>query len=76
MACGSRSASQRRTWAAATGNAATVDTASAATPGRTTMLNATSSVCSAKICTPLPDDRLSMVGSTEPSIEFSIGTHA
>ena len=47
VADGRCSASQWRTWAAATGNAATVETLSMPTPGRTTMLNATSSVCSA-----------------------------
>ncbi len=45
-------------------------------PGLTTMLNATSSVVSAKICSGDPIARLSSVGITEPSIEFSIGTHA
>ena len=39
-------------------------------------VNATSRVSSAKICSGVPIARLSSVGSTEPSIEFSIGTHA
>ena len=42
----------------------------------TTMVNATSRVSSAKICSGVPVARLSSVGSTDPSIEFSIGTHA
>ena len=46
-ASGRQSASQCRTWAAATGNAATVRTCSAVTPGRVTMLKATSRVSSA-----------------------------
>ncbi|COY63987.1 Uncharacterised protein [Mycobacterium tuberculosis] len=45
-------------------------------PGLTTMLNVTSSVVSANTCRRTPMARLSKVGSTEPSIEFSIGTHA
>jgi len=40
------------------------------------MVNAMSSVVSAKIWTGAPVATLSSVGSTEPSIEFSIGTHA
>ena len=40
------------------------------------MLNATSSVNSAKTCSGEPMARLSRVGSTDPSIEFSIGTQA
>ncbi len=40
------------------------------------MVNATSRVSSAKICSSEPVARLSSVGSTDPSIEFSIGTHA
>ena len=40
------------------------------------MLNATSSVSSAKICSGVPIARLSSVGMIEPSIEFSMGTHA
>jgi hypothetical protein len=39
-------------------------------------LNVTSSVVSANTCTGEPMARLSRVGITEPSIEFSIGTHA
>ena len=42
----------------------------------TTMLNATFSVVSAKICSGDPIAKVSNVGVTEPSIEFSIGTHA
>ena len=51
-------------------------TSAAAVPGRTTIVNATSRVSSAKICNGDPVARLSSVGSTDPSIEFSIGTHA
>ena len=40
------------------------------------MLNATSSVVSANTCSRDPMARLSNVGVTDPSIEFSIGTHA
>jgi hypothetical protein len=40
------------------------------------MLNDTARVSSAKICSGAPTARLSSVGSTEPSMEFSIGTHA
>ena len=69
-------ASHCRTWAAATGNAARVRTSAALLPGLTTMLNATSSVVSANTCSGEPMARLSRVGVTEPSIEFSIGTHA
>lgn len=75
-ASGRFSASQRRTCAAATGNAATVRTSAAATPGRMTMLNATSSVSSANTCSGVPAARLSSVGITEPSMEFSMGTQA
>ena len=45
-------------------------------PGRTAIVNAMSRVNSAKICNGEPFARLSSVGSTEPSIEFSIGTQA
>ena len=45
-------------------------------PGLTTMLNATSSVVSANTCRGEPMARLSSVGITDPSIEFSIGTQA
>ena len=44
--------------------------------GLTTMLNVTSSVVSAYTCSGDPLARLSRVGDTDPSIEFSIGTHA
>jgi len=40
------------------------------------MLKATSSVSSANPCSGVPIVRLSSVGVTEPSIEFSIGTQA
>ena len=40
------------------------------------MVKATSRVSSAKICSGRPVARLSSVGSTDPSIEFSIGTQA
>ena len=43
---------------------------------RTAMLKATSRVCSAKICSGVPAARLSIVGTTEPSMEFSIGAQA
>ena len=61
----------------ATGNAATVvHIGAVAVPAATAMVNATSSVSSAKICSGEPVARLSSVGSTDPSIEFSIGTQA
>ena len=69
-------ASQCLTWAAATGNAATVCTSLAAVAGRTAMVKHTSSVSSAKICRGASAARLSSVGDTDPSIEFSIGTTA
>ncbi|CAG7406076.1 hypothetical protein PICSAR7_04567 [Mycobacterium avium subsp. paratuberculosis] len=56
--------------------AARVRTSAADSPGLTTMLNATSSVVSANTCSGEPIARLSRVGVTEPSMEFSIGTHA
>lgn len=65
-----------RTCAAATPKAANVRTSAARHPRLTTMLNATSSVVSAKTCSGEPMAKLSRVGVTEPSIEFSIGTHA
>ena len=40
------------------------------------MLNAMSSVVSAKTCRGEPMAKLSKVAITDPSIEFSIGTHA
>ncbi len=40
------------------------------------MLNATSKVVSANTCSGEPMARLSRVGVTDPSIEFSIGTQA
>ena len=40
------------------------------------MLNVTSSVVSAYTCSGEPMAKLSKVGDTDPSIEFSIGTHA
>ncbi|OBG83676.1 hypothetical protein A5698_06240 [Mycobacterium sp. E136] len=70
------SASQLRTCAAATGKAAMVATSSTAVPSRTAIVNDTSSVSSAKICSGVPVASPSSVGSTEPSIEFSIGTQA
>ncbi|PQM44438.1 hypothetical protein C1Y40_05405 [Mycobacterium talmoniae] len=69
-------ASQRRTCAAATGCAATVPTSAGLRPGLVTIENTTSSVVSANTCSGEPIARLSRVGSTPPSIEFSIGTHA
>ena len=51
-------------------------TFAAVIPGRVTMLKATSRVSSAKICSGDPPARLSSVGSTVPSMEFSIGTQA
>src|SRR6185436_15887556 len=62
------------TWARATGYAAIV--AGSVTPLRTAIVNAMSRVYSAKICSGDPVARLSSVGSTDPSIEFSMGTHA
>ena len=47
-----------------------------AAAGLTTMLNATSSVVSANTCSGEPMARLSNVGASDPSIEFSIGTQA
>src|SRR3954452_13919348 len=76
LAFGTLFASQLRTWALATGNAATEPTSAAVVPERTTIVNATSSVSSAKTWSSGPVARLSSVGSTDPSIEFSIGTHA
>ena len=76
VALSGSAASQSRTCAAATGKAATVRTSAGVTPGRVTMLNATSNVCSAKICNGDPVARPSSVGNTDPSIEFSIGTQA
>ena len=75
-AFGRCSVSQCRTCAAATGKAATVATLAAGVPRRTTIVNDTSRVSSAKICSGVPVARLSSVGSTDPSIEFSIGTQA
>ena len=75
-AAGRCSCSHRRTCAAATGNAATVRTSAADVPARTAMLNATSSVSSANNRSGAPVARLSSVGTIDPSMEFSIGTHA
>ena len=75
-AAGRWAASHRRTCAAATGKAASVRTSAAVRPCLTTMLKATSSVSSANTCSGVPIARLSRVGVTEPSIEFSIGTQA
>ncbi|CNI12594.1 Uncharacterised protein [Mycobacterium tuberculosis] len=51
-------------------------TSAAVRSGLTTMLNVTSNVVSAYTCNGDPMARLSRVGDTDPSIEFSIGTHA
>ena len=75
-AFGMFTASQLRTCAPATGNAATVCTSAATVRHAPRSKNATSRVSSAKICSSGPVARLSSVGSTDPSIEFSIGTQA
>ena len=51
-------------------------TADSLARGPTAIVNATSRVSSAKICSGVPVATLSSVGSTDPSIEFSIGTQA
>ncbi|CPU60805.1 Uncharacterised protein [Mycobacteroides abscessus] len=69
-------ASHSRTCAAAIGKPATVFTSPAAVPGRTAMVKDTGSTVSAKICNGAPTARVSSVGTTGPSSELSIGTHA
>src|SRR5581483_10160650 len=68
--------SQHRTCAAACGWVATVRTSAAPLSGRTRTLNCTGSTASATASTGSPSTIASRVAGTDPSTEFSTGTHA